>query len=108
MIKRNGGGEIIILNPQALLAILTILGIILAGSAYVLGLENGLDKLGEKVENLEDSCNDDTYMPRKELETNFKLTSEQMNRIEQKTDTTKEELQEIKRLIIQYVQKEVE
>ena len=57
-----------------------------------------------RINNLEETCEhlDEEYMPRGELDTNFKLFTEQLNRVEQKTDMTNEDLKELKQIIIKF------
>lgn len=89
MIRRNGGGELVIQDPQRILAILVILGMVVSITSYTVGQAAAIQELDRRVAGVENVCTDldGDYMPRPEIEVNFKLVGEQLNRIEEKIDT---------------------
>lgn len=88
MIKSNGNNELVISNPKMLLTLISIFIVIFSGISYVVDHNTAIDDHERRLLQLESEyyLRDTHYMPRNELNTNFKLVAEQLNRIEQKTD----------------------
>jgi len=84
----NGGTVIPSMSPSRLYTILSILVLICLGVGYVVRGSAAQEYQGEKIDELKETVSNlpENYMPRNEIDTNFKLIAEQQNRIEQKID----------------------